>query len=714
MVTCYGTWNGSACDGLAYGALNRLTKKTYSDSTPPANFYYDQSSVTIGSWSSGTLGNPKGRLTEATTTQSGSVKTAVIYSYDGVGRVVNFWQCNPNNCGGSSIYNTNYTYDWAGDVSQWSHPGLINLVNTVNAAQQVTQVQTTSQYTNLPQTLAQNITYTPWGAVSSLQNGCTPSGSCTNAQETYQYNKRLQPWVISLAAASGAGYCLVYNYYSSWTPPTTCPSAGSTPPTGNATDNGNVMGYWYNDSVQSGFSHTASYSYDNVNRLTGATATGNSTYNQIYSYTLSDGSNGQYGNMTCTTGCTPANWTLNPGNNQLIPTSSYTYDAAGNLTKDSSISVHTYQWDAEGRVSVVDPGSNPTWTFTYNAVGDRVQWAYAGGTYQHIFDPKGGWLGIYGVLDVLRWGDRALLWYTGTETYFNHVNNIGSTSMMTNHAGTAVEDVLFYPWGQTWPSHVWGGGGYNFATMPYYDPNANTNPTMYRFYTQNLGRWHSPDPLAGDITNPQSLNRYAYVMNNPTTLVDPLGLDDQLICGPVVWNPNGGSNGQGGWEQNCVAPPEAGWEPSPGSLFPPEEQSQSNHIPSGGGAGVPITRIGRQHQPLPTRPDTRPPCIETFGNSVFGEGSTPPNDEALSKTAEAASTATAAKAWEWAADRALSYPLKSSVVRTWLAASEALGAFAEAVPLAFAIYDVGKASLKTAVANAKGECRPGLSYITHP
>jgi hypothetical protein len=39
--------------------------------------------------------------------------------------------------------------------------------------------------------------------------------------------------------------------------------------------------------------------------------------------------------------------------------------------------------------------------------------------------------------------------------------------------------------------------------------------------------WLSPDPLAGDISNPQSLNRYAYVLNNPTTLTDPLGLDPQ-------------------------------------------------------------------------------------------------------------------------------------------------------------------------------------------
>jgi hypothetical protein len=34
----------------------------------------------------------------------------------------------------------------------------------------------------------------------------------------------------------------------------------------------------------------------------------------------------------------------------------------------------------------------------------------------------------------------------------------------------------------------------------------------------------SPDPLAGSVGNPQSLNRYAYVVNNPTNFRDPLGL----------------------------------------------------------------------------------------------------------------------------------------------------------------------------------------------
>ena len=35
--------------------------------------------------------------------------------------------------------------------------------------------------------------------------------------------------------------------------------------------------------------------------------------------------------------------------------------------------------------------------------------------------------------------------------------------------------------------------------------------------------------LGGDILNPQSLNRYAYVLNNPETFIDPLGLSCQWV-----------------------------------------------------------------------------------------------------------------------------------------------------------------------------------------
>ena len=39
-----------------------------------------------------------------------------------------------------------------------------------------------------------------------------------------------------------------------------------------------------------------------------------------------------------------------------------------------------------------------------------------------------------------------------------------------------------------------------------------------------------PDPLGGSIGNPQSFNRYGYVLNDPVNLVDPTGLKDDIPC----------------------------------------------------------------------------------------------------------------------------------------------------------------------------------------
>jgi hypothetical protein len=46
----------------------------------------------------------------------------------------------------------------------------------------------------------------------------------------------------------------------------------------------------------------------------------------------------------------------------------------------------------------------------------------------------------------------------------------------------------------------------------------------------------TPDPagaVVADPGNPQSLNRYSYVLNNPLNLIDPLGLDGEEL---VVWD----------------------------------------------------------------------------------------------------------------------------------------------------------------------------------
>lgn len=51
-----------------------------------------------------------------------------------------------------------------------------------------------------------------------------------------------------------------------------------------------------------------------------------------------------------------------------------------------------------------------------------------------------------------------------------------------------------------------------------------------RYYASSMGRFLSPDPLGGHLEYPQSLNKYAYVMNNPLRYTDPTGMDLQEVC----------------------------------------------------------------------------------------------------------------------------------------------------------------------------------------
>jgi hypothetical protein len=44
-----------------------------------------------------------------------------------------------------------------------------------------------------------------------------------------------------------------------------------------------------------------------------------------------------------------------------------------------------------------------------------------------------------------------------------------------------------------------------------------------RWYDPYLNRWIQPDDIILDIDNPQDLDRFAYVRNNPTRYIDPSG-----------------------------------------------------------------------------------------------------------------------------------------------------------------------------------------------
>ncbi len=498
----------------------RLGAKIYSDGTPTASFYYDEPNHNFAG-NLRTLTNTKGRLSR---TWNGSGET--VFSCDSVGRVTDHWSC-PGGCGAQFYPNYSRAYDLAGDATSWANLSGGALTYTINAAQQVSQVRSDWPGTTMPDA---TFTYTPFGAISTFVNGCIGAG-CPPGQETNDYNSRLQlvRTQVGTAATPSANTCLVYNYYSVANP-TSCVIPGQ-----GTANNGNVVGYFYQDNSNPSLSHTATYAYDSLNRLASSVATGSATHNLSFSYD-------RWGNMACVTdlntnGPCP-NWTFNTTSNR-ISTAGFTYDAAGNLTADGTgVGTHTYQWDGEGRLKSVDNGA--TATYYYNALGQRVQKQPGSGApadYRYYYyDASGQLISVqsqtaqldhfYPALAGRLWGEHA--------GYFIHPNALGSTGMVMNAYGLfgqygVLTDELYYPWGQGW--QVAGSTWWDrFASLERRDPETALDPTLFRTYASDQGRWLSPDPLTGDITNPQSLNRYAYVLNSPTNLIDPLGLQ----CSDVV------------------------------------------------------------------------------------------------------------------------------------------------------------------------------------
>jgi RHS repeat-associated protein len=57
------------------------------------------------------------------------------------------------------------------------------------------------------------------------------------------------------------------------------------------------------------------------------------------------------------------------------------------------------------------------------------------------------------------------------------------------------------------------------------DDASGLDHTWWRKYESTSGRWTSPDPLSGRLTDPQSFNRYTYTQNDPVNFVDPSGLE---------------------------------------------------------------------------------------------------------------------------------------------------------------------------------------------
>jgi RHS repeat-associated protein len=113
---------------------------------------------------------------------------------------------------------------------------------------------------------------------------------------------------------------------------------------------------------------------------------------------------------------------------------------------------------------------------------------------------------------------------TGSVVNYLHSDHLGSTSLATDASGAAVPNSrqMYYPYGEprvkgtSLPTDIgFTGQRTDDATgLMYYQA---------RYYAHYLNRWLSPDTIVPDPKNPQSLNRFSYVNNNPLKHTDPSG-----------------------------------------------------------------------------------------------------------------------------------------------------------------------------------------------
>ncbi len=354
-IICYGIWSGSNCvngydangnllaktdaRGMStsynYDLLNRLTSKTYSDSTPPSNYYYDVAST-----------NGIGRLSTATV-GGANVYAKYYYQYDAVGRLLRKNFQLPNAAGNgmqSNIGASGDTYDLAGHVIFTDTGVGVHEMFTRDSAGHVVNATSNAHTTGFLNGIAStniylNASYTPLGglATRTLGNGLT---------ETRSYDNRgRQTSTTQAQAGSSIGYSVTTGY----------------DPASNVTSvNDSVNGNW-------------TYVYDSLNRL--HTAFSAAGLNLDWEY---DAFGNRLSQTPSGTGSAPQmNLQFTNPANRVDPGNNIVYDAAGNVTTDNQ--GQTYTYDAEERISsMTHLGGAPT-VYKYDSEGNLVYESGASG-----------------------------------------------------------------------------------------------------------------------------------------------------------------------------------------------------------------------------------------------------------------------------------------------------------------------------------------------
>jgi len=257
--------------------------------------------------------------------------------------------------------------------------------------------------------------------------------------------------------------------------------------------------------------------YDDLNRLKEAQGTfGGSNQAQttcLYNYN-------SIGNILDKCGIS---YSYNDSNHPTAVTSTsngktYTYDANGNTFTSTD---RNFVWTVDNKVASVTKGGSTT-TMDYDYTGARVKKFGPFGLTTYPF--SGYEIGSDGVkIKYIKVGNEILAAKKSNgDKLFYHNDHLGGINVITNLAAVRAQLTEYDPWGKISKQEGDADPGKRFTGQEL-DPETDLYYYGGRYYDQELGKFVSPDPFVPEPEEPQSLNRYSYVVNNPVNLIDPTG-----------------------------------------------------------------------------------------------------------------------------------------------------------------------------------------------